>query len=137
MHKYFTKLKHSIIDNYVDRKHDGMLSLFYNVKNKSFIVIPMNVEHVDFVALLLNVTLDDIMSGRVDASHFIPVSLVINNNEYASVIIGVSSLEMGCEVRHRKGDLINAKNATYILLQRGPLKIKRDFKEFVSMKYAL
>ena len=78
----------------------------------------------------------DIKNRIVDASYFIPVTLIITNNEYQSMIVGSSSLEMGLGVMHKKDDLINAKNATLILLERSPLKIKNNFKELVVMKYA-
>jgi len=136
MTKYFTRLNYSIINKCLDRKQNGMLSLFYNVKIKSFIAVPKNIEHAALVAGLLNVSMGDIKNRIVDASYFIPVTLIITNNEYQSMIVGSSSLEMGLGVMHKKDDLINAKNATLILLERSPLKIKNNFKELVVMKYA-
>lgn len=136
MRNYFTNLNHAIIKQCLDRKHSGMLALFYNVKNRKFIAVPRNMEHAVLVAELLNVGVDDIKNEVVDASHFIPVVLLIVDGEYQSMIIGSSSLEMGCGVKHKKSDLINTKNATLVLLERSPLKMKSDFKELVIMKYS-
>ncbi len=136
MQKYFTKLKSSIIKHYTGRKHAGMLSLFYNVKNKSFIAVPKDVEHAVFITKLLDTTLKDIKNRAIDVSYFIPVTIIISEDEFASIIVGISSLEMGCNVIHKKQDIVNAKNATIVLLERGPLKIKKGFKELMSMKYA-
>jgi len=136
MLKYFTNLNYSIISGYIDRKHSGMISLFYNIKIKKFIPVPKNIEHAELVAGILNATLEDIKNKLIDASYFIPVVLVIVDNEYQSMIIGSSSLEMGYGVKHKRSDLINTKNATLILLERSPLKTKEDFHELVVMKYA-
>ena len=113
-----------------------MLSLFYNIKNKNFIAVPKNIEHAVFIANLLNTTLEEIKNHSIDVSYFIPVTIIISEGEFASIIAGISSLEMGYNVKHRKQDVMNARNATLVLLERGPLKIKNGFKELVSMKYA-
>ena len=134
--RYFTRLDYSIINKYIDRKHSGMITFFYNTKIKKFIPIPKNLEHAQLVAKLLGVDMDSIAKRDVDASYFIPVVLVIVNNEYQSMIIGSSSLEMALNVRHKKEDLINTENATLVLLERSPLKIKEDFQKLIVMKYA-
>ena len=136
MQKYFTKLKASIINNYLGRKHQGMLSLFYNTKNRSFIALPKEIEHAVFITGLLNITLDDIKNRVIDVSYFIPVTIIISEDKFASIIVGISSLEMGCNVIHKKQDLMNARNSARVLLGRGPLKIKNGFKEHISTKYA-
>ena len=136
MVKYFTKLNHTIIKGYVDRKHSGMIALFYNTKNRKFIPVPKNMEHAELVASILGVDLEDIRNKFVNASYFIPMVLIMVDKEYQGLIVGSSSLEMGCGVRHKKADLINARNATLVLLERSPFKLKKDFQEFVSMKYS-
>ena len=136
MQKYFTKLKTSIINSYAGRKHQGILSLFYNVKNKAFIAIPKDVEHAVFITKLLDTTLEHIKDRSIDSSYFIPVTVIISEGKFASIIIGISSLEMGCDVIHKKQDIMNARNAAIVLLGRGPLKIKKGFKEHTSMKFA-
>ena len=137
MLKYFTNLDFFIINKYVDRKHSGMISFFYNSKIKKFLSVPINMEHANVVAKILNASFDDIITGVVDASYFIPVVVVIKDNEYQSIILGSSSLEMALKVRHKKSDLINAENATIILLDRSPLKINRNFQKIIVMKYAV
>ena len=94
-------------------------------------------EHANVIAKILNASFDDIITGVVDASYFIPVVVVIKDNEYQSIILGSSSLEMALKVRHKKSDLINAENATIILLDRSPLKINRNFQKIIVMKYAV
>ena len=137
MLKYFTNLDFSIINKYVDRKHSGMISFFYNSKIKKFLPVPINMEHANVIAKILNASFDDIITGVVDASYFIPVVVVIKDNEYQSIILGSSSLEMALKVRHKKSDLINAENATIVLLNRSPLKINRNFQKLIVMKYAV
>lgn len=137
MPKYFTRLKLTLIKAYGSRKHEGMLSLIYNTRNKGFLVIPKDVEHSIFIAQLLNISLEAIKNRTVDVSYFIPVTVIIAEEKFASIIVGISSLEMGCNVVHKKSDLFNARNATITMLGRGPLKLKEDFKEYVSLKYAI
>ena len=135
MPRYFTNLNYSIINKYIDRKHGGMISFFYNTKIKKFIPVLKDKEHSQSVLEILSVSANDVITGIVDASYFIPVVVIIKNDEYQSIIIGSSSLEMALNVRHRKEDLINAENATLVLIQRSPLKIKKDFQKLIVMKY--
>ncbi len=135
--KYFKVLRFSVIKDYLDKKDGGHLFLFYNANNRKVTLIPKRLNHVDLVSRLLDVDLIDITNSSIDVSYLVPVTLSINENKYESALVGVSSMEMGYGVRHKKEDLINAGNATDALLQRGPLEMKENFQNVVSMEYAL
>ena len=137
MYQYFTELNHSIIKNYINRKHEDMLALFYNLRNQKFVVVPRKIEHLTFVCLIAGVSEEEIIKEKVDVSYFIPVTVVIKENMFFSMIIGTSSFEMGGGVRHKKDDLFKARGATRVLLGRGPLKIKEGFIEFISMDFVI
>lgn len=135
MSPYFIRLNRKIIEDYCGRKKQGQLCLIYNTKNKKFIALPKKIEHSEFIARLLNVSKENIKNKEVDASYFIPVSIVIIGNQITGIIIGISSLEMGCGVRHRKEDLFNARNASIVLISNAQISVKEDYKLLVSTKY--
>ncbi len=127
-----TKLTWALYNGYGDRKQQGMICFFYDVRDKIFLLIPRDVEHWNFASSFLGVSFIDLKNV---ASHLIPCTIIIEYDKVVSLITGVSSLEIGAKVRHDKKDLEVAHKAALRFIYQGELQVSDAFQASIQKRY--
>ena len=99
-------LTEEIFNSFGDRKITGRLDLVYNTDTKEFYPVPKDIEHKDFTPTL----------GGIPES-MIPVQLRYQTSEegkriITQLLVGASSYEAECGVRHDMAQLKEAYNQT-------------------------
>lgn len=143
MSDYFINLDRKVIKKYGDRKDTpGLLALFYDCKKDIFLGVPKKMEHMVFIQKHLKVEKEKIRDGVVDASHLVPVTIIIDPEkmEIKEMATGVSSLEMGeCKVQHTKRQLESAHMAGLQLIERavssGDFTLNKGFKQRLITRF--
>ncbi len=85
------------------------LSAFVDVIDRAIYLVPRDMEHIDFAALLLRTTSQDIQKNPLLAVHLLPITYELADlQEPVPSIVGMitaaSGLEIGLGVRHRTAD---------------------------------
>ena len=101
-------LSKDILRKYCGRKKEGVIALLIDVNKKEIYPIPKGVEHVQLAALILGKRKNELEKNPALAAHLIPSTIEIKEGEVRGVLTGVSGLELGLKVRHKKSDLPKA-----------------------------
>jgi len=135
-YEYVKKLTWDIVNKYGDRKKSGLLCLFYDTRNKKFIPIPRNKEHIITATEILGCDIKDIETGEVDISVLVPVTIFINpeTNKIEEVIIGPSGISMRFGIKYPKTYFQEAIVATSTLLNNSEIPIEEGKAGKVSIK---
>lgn len=128
-------LSEKLLEEFGDRKREGRLDLVYDVDSEKFYPVPKNMEHKDFMPQL---------EGHPKS--LIPVQLRLHKKNEKKIVtdllVGASSFEAECGVRHNPAYLIKAYEQTLILLNKyddfeiankARLKIMHRFSEKNSL----
>jgi hypothetical protein len=103
--KYLSK---KTFERYGDRKKPGLITFLIDVDKESIYPVPKGMEHVGLACILAKTTRFVIETDPKVVSHLIPSTLEIKEGLLVSVLTGVSGLELGFKVKHKKGDLRKA-----------------------------
>ena len=132
MTKRYNVLTWALFNAYGGRKKQGLLSFLYDSNENCFIPVPRNMEHVDFVSKLLNLEKEEL---QIHAKHIIPVNIVVEYDVIVAMVIGVSGMEIGFNVRHSKKDLKNAEKAAVNFVISGELPVAENFDVRLIKRY--
>ena len=117
------------------RKHgENIARLLIDTKTKEILFIPENINHPEFLAEKLNVSIDWFKKNPNKISHFIGAAIEIIDESISSILIGVSGLEaLIREVKKPFHDKTQVNLARDILLEL-LIEEKMHFKEGYSLK---
>lgn len=123
-YSYITK---ELLNVYTKRKARDVLSIIVDVKNKKIYAVPVDKEHVEFVAGLLDFGIESLKTDPQTASHLVPVNIGIDDNEVNAVLTGWSGLEAGFKVRHSNKELNDAHEIAWVFInnsvKKGTVKV--------------
>ena len=127
MVKSITKLTWKIFENHGNRKENGVLTFIINTVTKEIYPIPKNIEHIDFVCLILGYeTRNELKRNPSSASHLVATYLTIKEGEITKILTGFSSTEMAGGVRHTKKQINEAHKIIHKLISKGEIPLKED-----------
>lgn len=122
-------LTRAVINRYLGRKKPNYLSVIVDAKTLAVYPVPPDQEHIAFAAALLNIEEDDIKARPSRAQHLIPSLIVIKDFKVAGVVTGVSGMEIGFNVRHKRADLKLAHDRVWEFINKGELPIAEKLEE--------
>ncbi len=135
---YIKELNWDVVNGLAQRAgHDWIISLLFDAEKRVFMAVPEGITHLDFVAKILDVKRAQLRSDE-SAKKFIPVVIALDDGKkfITKVLTGLSSLEIGMRVVHKKEHIKLAHRAAIILIKRGEIPISIKFKGEVSYKFA-
>ncbi len=127
----FDRLCIALLDPYYfPRKQPDQLCCVVNLEDKKIYPVPVEIEHIDFVSLLLT---SDIKSNPEYARRVIPSNLRIDalDRVVKKIITGVSGMEIGYNVRHTTHDVDLAHSLMREFVSRGEFTAGNNLDEIV------
>lgn len=134
--KNYTFLTYGLLSSNGDRKKPGRLSILVDLVEDKIYAVPCDIEHIDFAREILGFGPEEngkrytkLIPSHIDCVKKDGLEIV------AGVITGVSGIEIGYGVRHRKEDVSLANVKTLDFVAKGDVEISRDLENEVCMKY--
>ncbi len=130
-------LTFSVLNNSIGRKSATALSFFCDVLNNTILMVPKDSEHIDFAAIVLNTTPDDIRQEPSVAAHLVPVVLEFtpNHDFVTGMLTGTSGMEIAFGVKHTKEQLDRAHGMAVAFVQNGDVPFAEQVKDIVVRRW--
>ncbi len=132
------RLTSGLYSSYVGRKGAGIISLVINTRTKEIMLVPQELEHIQFAAKILGGSVEEIVQNPSIAEHLVPVILETEEQpgdpvpKVIGIATGTSGMELGYGVRHTISDLELAHKIALDFASRGDLSI--DLRKSVIVK---
>lgn len=133
----FPVLTWSLFSKYSGRKQAGFINVFVDVNANEIIPIPRDIEHITFVAEILNCDIQEIKENPAKCSHLVPSIIQISGDYVISVVTGVSGLEIAFKVRHKKEHLQIAHSLVWAFIENGEIPIGNLVENTIVERYAI
>lgn len=118
------KLTLEIIRAFFPRKKEGYLSIIVDTNNNDVHLVPIDMEHIDFVCQLIKTTRENLKKSPDMASHLVPALIKIDENHVVKEIIsGVSSTEIAGGIKHTAHQLEIAHTIANGFVYNGELEV--------------
>ncbi len=126
--KVFASLTWATVARFIGRKKAHVLSVICDTENNKIYPVPLEIEHVDWAATILQVTRTEIRQNPSSASHLVPavIELSPTREEVVGLLTGTSGLEIGFRVRHTKEQLESAHKMTLRFITKGEIPFEES-----------
>lgn len=137
----YLRLDLNVVNQFIGRKKALMLAVVTNITTNEIFPVPSNFEHVDYVPKILGVSKLDLIDDISLAKCIIPSIIEFDYDEdfliVKSLVIGVSGLEIGFRLRHKKEDLEKGHKLVLDFIKNGEFRLSENFRDGVNLKYIL
>ena len=140
--KPFNRLSWAVFNGYGSRKEQGLVSVVVDTETKLIYPVPLGEEHLEFVPKIIFLEKNDVFENPPRFSRFVPSLIETEFNpltqsfQVLGVVTGISGLELGARVRHKKEQLELAHALVLDFVNRGELQVSEKFQHKLSLKYA-
>ncbi len=113
------------------REQQSYMSMFYDSKSKKMLIVPYDKSHVEYAAEVIGVREEE-LNGN--ATHLIPVTMGFTMRRRIKIdglMVGLSSLENGLEVPHKKEDIDQAIKFLRRIIYKRRFAKSKNYKEAV------
>jgi hypothetical protein len=128
--KKVNRLSDRLLRIYGDRKQSGRLDLVYDIGAERFYAVPRNIEHKDFMPQI----------ETEDPESLVPIQLRYVQNGHkvlTDLLVGASSYEADCGVRHPWSYLKRAYEETLLFLNKHQdFEINSETRLEIMQKFA-
>ena len=139
--KSYTKLDSNVINQFLGRKKALMLAVVTNIETNEIFPIPCDFEHIDYVHKIVGISKLELVEDISLAKNIIPSIIEFDYDEefliVKSLVSGVSGLEIGFRLRHRKLDLEKGHKLVLDFIKNGEFRLSSNFKDAINPKYIL
>ncbi|MBI4150572.1 hypothetical protein HY492_00440 [Candidatus Woesearchaeota archaeon] len=113
----------STVQGYGDRKKPGRVSFLYHAETGHCYVVPREIEHKDYLCLVLDLEAEAIRANPSVASRIIPFDVDLKLDQVVSLRIGRSGIEPTYHVTHSVDDLKKTFQAAHRFVSRGEIPV--------------